>query len=396
MRRYAQRLLPRLARSSAGFRKRTTTCGHDPCEDVLTSEETLRGYLLEEALAWLLRNSGYRLLIDESQDPVELKNSGIGLCVRGRGAIHQVDVLGEFAFTPAFSLPIRLFLEAKFTDKPTRLPIVRNAHGVIHDINENFVAGGAGQQLRKRFRYVYALFSASGFSKHAQGYALAHQISLIDLSGPSFSWLLNAVRITAEQLHGLQEPFGIKRFPVHWMRDRLRLLLGTVLDRPDTAWQPTETEAEDFAYRAWPIISQLSERLRQRQRAELLLGFPSAPFILPMATDDVDSFLHYVGNDPEHRIRLRRRVGEANTAEWIVRPDPEYDDTPMGRRDQYQLAFELPRYLEQWIGRDSEEAVSRTRSVKRELLADIVIYRMENDELRTFQLKYQPSDFRRG
>jgi len=26
---------------------------------------------------------------------------------------HQVDVWGEFAFTPAFSLPVRLFLEAK-------------------------------------------------------------------------------------------------------------------------------------------------------------------------------------------------------------------------------------------------------------------------------------------
>jgi hypothetical protein len=26
----------------------------------------LRGYLLEEALAWLLRNSGYRLLVDQT------------------------------------------------------------------------------------------------------------------------------------------------------------------------------------------------------------------------------------------------------------------------------------------------------------------------------------------
>jgi hypothetical protein len=75
----------------------------------------LRGYLLEEALAWLLRNSGYRLLVDHSQDPDELVLNGNGLCVKGRGAEHQVDVLGEFAFTPAFSLPIRLFLEAKFT-----------------------------------------------------------------------------------------------------------------------------------------------------------------------------------------------------------------------------------------------------------------------------------------
>jgi hypothetical protein len=135
---------------------------------------TLRGYLLEEVLAWLLRGSGYRLLVDESQDPAELKNGANGLRVKGRGADHQVDVLGEFAFTPAFSLPIRLFLEAKFTRNKTDLSVVRNAHGVIHDINENFVHG-PGNRLRKRFRYVYALFSTSGFTGDAQDFALAQQ-----------------------------------------------------------------------------------------------------------------------------------------------------------------------------------------------------------------------------
>lgn len=31
---------------------------------------------------------------------------------QGHGADHQVDVFGEFAFTLAFSVPVRLFLEA--------------------------------------------------------------------------------------------------------------------------------------------------------------------------------------------------------------------------------------------------------------------------------------------
>ena len=74
----------------------------------MSTSDQLGGYLLEEALAWLLRNSGYRLLVDHSQDPDELVSRGNGLCVKGRGAEHQVDVLGEFAFTPAFSLPIIL------------------------------------------------------------------------------------------------------------------------------------------------------------------------------------------------------------------------------------------------------------------------------------------------
>ena len=93
------------------------------------SEAQLRGYLLEEALAWLMRYSGYRPLVRQSQDPDELVQRGNGLRVSGRGAEHQVDVLGEFAFTPAFSLPIRLFLEAKFKAEKTPLRDVRNAHG---------------------------------------------------------------------------------------------------------------------------------------------------------------------------------------------------------------------------------------------------------------------------
>lgn len=35
-------------------------------------EAALRGYLLEEALAWLVRGSGYRLLVSDIQDKAEL------------------------------------------------------------------------------------------------------------------------------------------------------------------------------------------------------------------------------------------------------------------------------------------------------------------------------------
>ena len=58
------------------------------------SRETLRGYVLEELLAKLIQNTGYRLLVDASQDSEELENRANGLAVRGRGGTHQVDVLG--------------------------------------------------------------------------------------------------------------------------------------------------------------------------------------------------------------------------------------------------------------------------------------------------------------
>ncbi len=38
----------------------------------MVSQSALRGYVLEELLAWLLRGSGYTLLVHESQDPEAL------------------------------------------------------------------------------------------------------------------------------------------------------------------------------------------------------------------------------------------------------------------------------------------------------------------------------------
>lgn len=43
----------------------------------MVKDSALRGYLLEESLAWLLRFSGYRLLVHEDQDPVELLNLNV-------------------------------------------------------------------------------------------------------------------------------------------------------------------------------------------------------------------------------------------------------------------------------------------------------------------------------
>ena len=359
----------------------------------MSTQAQLRGYLLEEALAWLLRNSGYRLLVHESQDRDELRQNGNGLCVKGRGAEHQVDVLGEFAFTPAFSLPIRLFLEAKFTVNRTQLSVIRNAHGVIHDINENFVVGPR-QQLRKRFRYVYALFSAAGFSRDAQNYALAQQISLVDLSGASFTFLRDAVTEAAAELFQLQEEHGEGPFPVGRMRWKLRRMLGTLPDVPldDEAAAGLSGNDGRLGAAAHPVFRRFIEALFAYLGSELLLGFPAVPFILPLVTNDVDSFLAYAEASPEHDIRLYR-TGQGRTAEWAAIPDPE----KWGHRrvQTYRLSFSLPERLETWISQAEVTRTSRMRAVKKELLSDIVIYRMVNDTLRTYQLKYHPGDLNR-
>lgn len=361
----------------------------------MITKAQLRGYLLEEALAWLLRNTGYRLLVDESQDPDELIRNWNGLCVKGRGADHQVDVLGEFAFTPAFSLPIRLFLEAKFTGQKIGLAAVRNAHGVIHDINENFVPG-PGQRLRKRYRYVYSLFSATGFTQDAQDYALAQQISLVNLSGASFAWLRDAVSAAASELYVRQERYGMRSFPVTWMRWELRRRLGTMPAVQADEDRYPQTSAYQFAESSGPIFRRLTNDLSGRQRYELLLGFPSAPFILPLATADAEQFLAYATANPEHQVRLRR-TGRGKAAEWTVIPagQPRSDLLFTDQSERYSLTFNLPDELEFWIAQDEEYRVRRIRAVKTQFLSDIVIYRMEGDKLRTFQLQYHPNELRR-
>lgn len=62
----------------------------------------LRGYLLEEVLAWLLKTSGYELLAVGDDSPDVLGQTNHGLVVRGRGAWHQADALGEFRHVPPF------------------------------------------------------------------------------------------------------------------------------------------------------------------------------------------------------------------------------------------------------------------------------------------------------
>jgi hypothetical protein len=360
----------------------------------MLTKAALRGYLLEEVLAWLLRGSGYRLLVHPSQDPAELVMNGNGLCVKGRGAEHQVDVLGEFAFTPAFSLPIRLFLEAKFTRDKCHLPVVRNAHGVIHDINENFVHS-PGSRLRKRYRYVYALFSTSGFTEVAQDFALAQQISLVDLSGASFAWLRHGVESAADSLYALQDRYHVRRFPVSWIRGQLRQMLGTMPDLPlDEGYQ--DTEAAGFAQAAASALGDFLGNLRERQHNELLLGFPAAPFILPLAADDVGRFLAHAREHPDHPIRLRR-TSEGGQAEWTISPEgQQWGDRIFAQRGGYRLTFNLPERLEEWIGEHEDQRSSRIRAVKSQFLSEIIIYRMEGDNLQTFQLQYHPSDLRRG
>lgn len=340
----------------------------------MVSEEVLRGYLLEEALAWMLRNTGYRVLEHAREDTDELLMRGRTLYVRGRGADHQVDVLGEFELTPAFSLPIRMFLEAKFKNSPCSLQLLRNAHGVIHDVNERFIATRDSQPHR-RYQYVYTLFSTSGFAPPAQDYALAHQISLVDLSGQSFEWLRSLVRETATDLHGLGDPMETFSVNINRLRRITREMLrdGGIGARK-SYFDPRDNPLEAFAQGLL------------RKDAELLMGFPASPFVLMFGSDVPARFIEYAQTYPNHKVRIRPK-GSGGADEWRMVP---WDD-----QDAYQLTFNLPERIQGWISEKEKDREDRAREFKKTFLPTITVYRRQEGVTRVYQLEYKPTELHR-
>jgi hypothetical protein len=190
----------------------------------------LHGSLLEEAILFLLRSSGYDPVIVAEEDPT-LNPGHSGMEVRGRGAFHQIDAIADFKVPPPFGNPQRLLLEAKFQAERVGLPVVRNAAGVLKDVSEGWTVstGQAAAVPRSRFHYLYALFSASDFSGPAQDYAFAHDIFLLPLRRSSFARpIVTAIEsIDIEQVSDRPKLSAVRR----WLRTRL--LDGISQDVPD-------------------------------------------------------------------------------------------------------------------------------------------------------------------
>lgn len=148
----------------------------------------IRGLFLEEALLFLLRNSGYETVDKAGNDPT-LKDSNNGLNVIGRGDKHQIDAIADFKSSPPFSNPQRLLVEAKCLDKKKKvgLSVIRNAVGVIKDVQEYFVPSNDRRIPHKiRYHYTYGIFSPNKYSFPAEKYAYAHDIYIIPIGNSLF------------------------------------------------------------------------------------------------------------------------------------------------------------------------------------------------------------------
>lgn len=173
----------------------------------MATASQIRGALLEEAVLFLLKKVGYKIVREpnDSLDKTDLKVDHSGLEVQGRGAWHQIDALAEQHQTPAFMFPLRLLVEAKcYPNQRVGIPVVRNSVGVHKDISENYFSKHreSGEKAAVRFNYQSAIFSVSGYTKPAIDYAVAHQIFLIEYKGiPLIEPVIQAIeRIETDSL----------------------------------------------------------------------------------------------------------------------------------------------------------------------------------------------------
>lgn len=155
----------------------------------------IRGMLLEEAVLYLLRWSGYKTVNAPNGDPTLYAGSA-GLEVMGRGGTHQIDAIADYVIAHPFSHPQRLLVEAKFKKGRIGIEVARNAIGVLKDVGEYWVTtpnnpsknvlGKNISTTKNRFHYQYAIFSASGYTDATQFYAFAQDVYLIPVDSSRF------------------------------------------------------------------------------------------------------------------------------------------------------------------------------------------------------------------
>ena len=184
----------------------------------------IRGAILEEIVLILLENAGYGIL--NGNDGEEIRNGHSGLELQGRGEWHQVDALVSYDFTPSFIYPIRLIVEAKayllnsYNRGRVGINAVRNAVGVLKDVNENYFSfsSQSSNNLYKFKRFNYAIFSLYGFTRNAQRYAIAHQIFLIQYY---FNPLFEGIRNFISQINRW-DIFSTKNIGLKQLRQSVR------------------------------------------------------------------------------------------------------------------------------------------------------------------------------
>jgi hypothetical protein len=326
---------------------------------------TLRGYILEEVLSYLIRTAGYKLLVDSRQDPKNLRPGSAGLEVRGKGGWHQADVLGQLEMVPAFTYPFRLFTEAKHHREKVHMPIIRNAVGIVTDVNQAPlpIKEEVNLPYSPAYHYVYAIFSASGFDPDAVRMATSYCISVVDLSMDEYRQLLEAIDAAAQTIHNqVAQNEGL----VKDIRYSLRRSLHTY---------PEEVRIEPPNHRDGNYYQELEEMLSELVREverydRLYVGTVNAPFIIVLKSDDPNKFEKFAlkHKDTSHKVKINWSSAIDDGRTWFI--------TPVGAssREKYTLSFKLPNELSSWIFELEKNKQEKAMQAKMEYFSSINVY----------------------
>ena len=180
---------------------------------ILVTRSHIKGVFLEEVVIALLKTAGYQLIESAGADPT-LHDGPAGVEVLGRGGFHQLDAVADFAVRLPFSHPSRLVVEAKCYDENriVGLNVVRNAVGVLKDINEYYLPGPSPLVPEVPKHYRFAIFSATSFSPRAQRYAAAHDVFIIPYG--SNAHMDNLIRLIQRFDDLLGQAYGDSGVPV--------------------------------------------------------------------------------------------------------------------------------------------------------------------------------------
>ncbi len=345
------------------------------------SKDSLKGYLLEEVLAYLIRNTGYKLLVDPKQDERDLGWERNSLVVKGRGTTHQVDVLGELEWIPAFTYPLRLIIEAKFRKGKTNVGVIRNAVGVLFDVSQNNSPSREQDSFSQKYQYTYAVASTSGFSKSAMQMAIAHQISIIDLSISEYNNLKDSITESAGRLLQSIEDHDIKKGKlINGIRYLLRKNLGTQPE-VETDFHLNDNLCSSLSLGLEPMV------MRAKEYKELFVGMANGPFMLLLKADAPSRFLNYAKKQPTHKIVIRWSL-ETDPNTWVIHP--------IGNTAAYRLTFKLPEQLRKWIFEVHEKRKERAIQAKQRYFSNITIYRRIDEQDYLFRLKFDLEETQRN
>lgn len=325
----------------------------------------LRGYILEEALSYLIRTAGYKLLVDSKQDVINLRPGSAGLEVRGRGGWHQADVLGQLEMIPAFTYPFRLFTEAKHHQEKVHMPIVRNAVGIVTDVNQAPLPTKSEINLpfSPAYHYVYAIFSASGFDPDAVRMATSYCISLVDLNMEEYSQLLDSIHTTAQTVHSQITGYdGL----VNDVRYSLRRSLQTYPE--EMRVEPPNHRDGSYYQELENMLSELVREIKRYDR--LYVGTVNAPFIVVLKSDDPNKFERFAlkHKNTSHKVKINWSTAIDDGRTWFI--------TPVGAttREKYTLSFKLPNELGNWIFELEKDKQEKAMQAKMEYFSSINVY----------------------